>query len=283
MGPGPLGFVLQVRLMREVMRFWTPLLLVWVGLCAVACKDAKAEPTADEIEAQKDVPVEKIDIEVGEGEAVGEAYKVMITYVGKFKGGDIPFDSNDAKDTDGKPTKPPYVVNIGASRSIKGLEEGIVGMKKGGVRKLLIPWQKGYGLKGSGETIPPKSDLEFMVTLHDFVAPTKEAEFDWDDIKVGSGRAAVEGDRITVHYRCGYTNGMMFDDSRKRGEKGTPYTFRIGGNEAIQGVDHGVRGMKVGGIRKVWVPPLLAFGEAGYLTIQGGQIILVDVELLDIE
>lgn len=267
------------------MRFLRLVLIVPVVLSAIACEDAAAkQKKKDEAEAKIDRPLEIEDLVVGEGEEVGTAYRVMVTYVGRFPGGEASFDRNDNKDEDGKPSKPPYIIVIGRHQAIEGFEEGVIGMKKGGTRKIFVPWQKGYGLIGSPDgAIKPKTDIEFTVTLHDFVRPGEDSEFDFTDIKKGTGREAKEGDKVTVHYRASYTNGMVFDDSRKRGDKGTPYTFRIGSNDAIQGVDHGVRGMRVGGIRQVWVPPMLAFGDTGFGALAGGQVILVDVELLHVE
>jgi peptidylprolyl isomerase len=267
-----------MRLLRLV--FLLPLVV-----CAVACKDAAAEQRKkDEAEAKKDVPLGIDDIEVGEGEEMKAAYRVMVTYVGRYPGGEASFDRNDQKDEDGKPAKPPYVIVIGRRKAIPGFEDGIIGMKKGGTRKITVPWQKGYGLHGSPDGgIKPKTDLEFTVTLHDFVRPGEDDKFDYTDIKAGTGREAKEGDKVTVHYEARYTNGMVFDDSRKRGEGGTPFVFRVGANDAIQGVDFGVRGMKVGGVREVWVPPLLAFDETGFGAMAGGQIVLVKVWLLHVE
>ncbi len=265
------------------MRFLTPFLLALLALVAVACKGDKANAGVDP-EELLDIPVTKVDVEVGEGEEVGTAYRCAITYVGKISGGEIPFDSNDTKDTDGNPVKAPYMVIIGTRGAVPGLEEGLIGMKKGGKRIITIPWQKGYGKMGRPDAnIGSKAILEFTVTLNDFVKPGEAHKFDYEDIKVGAGREAKEGDKVTVHYRASYPNGMIFDDSRKRGEKGTPFSFRVGANDAIQGVDYGIRGMKVGGTRKVWVPPMLSYGESGYSVIQGGQIIYVDIELLHIE
>ncbi len=265
------------------MRFLTPLLFAVIAFCAVACKDNKASAEVDP-EELLDRPVETVDIKEGTGEAMAEGYRCSITYSGKLAGGEIPFETNGTKDAEGKPTKAPYMVVIGSLRSIPGLEKGLIGMKKGGERTIKIPWQMGYGKAGSPDgNIPAKADLEFTVTLLDFAKPGEDSKFDFEEIRAGSGRAVKDGDTVSVHYRASYPNGMIFDDSRKRGEKGTPYTFRVGAYDAIQGVDYGVRGMKVGGIRKLWIPPMLVFGESGYSVIQGGQIIYVDVELLHIK
>ena len=67
------------------------------------------------------------------------------------------FDSN-------KKSGKPYDVTVGAGKVIKGWDEGLMGMKVGGVRKLIVPYQLGYGEKG-GQGIPPKTDLHFEIEL----------------------------------------------------------------------------------------------------------------------
>ena len=77
------------------------------------------------------------------------------------------------------------------------------------------------------------------------------------DLKVGNGKTAKAGDKVTVNYRGSLTNGTVFDESYKRGE---PFTFNLGGGEVIQGWDQGVAGMKEGGKRKLVIPGDLAYG-----------------------
>jgi FKBP-type peptidyl-prolyl cis-trans isomerase len=74
----------------------------------------------------------------------------------------------------------------------------------------------------------------------------------------------------------------MFDDSHLRGEGGMPYTFTVGKGDAIIGVEEGMIGMKVGGKRRIKLPPKLVFGSTGYSTIMGNQVVFIDVELLSI-
>lgn len=102
-----------------------------------------------------------------------------------------------------------------------------------------------------------------------------------EDLVVGSGPAAVGGRQVTVNYRGTFTDGRQFDSSYDRKQ---PFTFLLGGGQVIPGWDKGVLGMKVGGKRKLYIPPALGYGERG----AGGVIppntpLLFEVELLDVK
>ncbi|MBX5483913.1 MAG: FKBP-type peptidyl-prolyl cis-trans isomerase, partial [Myxococcaceae bacterium] len=73
-----------------------------------------------------------------------------------------------------------------------------------------------------------------------------------DDVKVGTGAEAKPGQSVTVHYVGTLTDGTKFDSSRDRG-KG--FTFQLGARQVIRGWDQGVAGMKVGGVRRLTIPP----------------------------
>ena len=101
------------------------------------------------------------------------------------------------------------------------------------------------------------------------------------DIEVGSGPEAVAGQTVVVHYRGTLENGKQFDASYDRGK---PFTFPLGRGQVIKGWDEGVQGMKVGGKRKLVIPPELGYGTRG----AGGVIppnatLIFEVELLDIK
>ncbi|MGA2221455.1 MAG: FKBP-type peptidyl-prolyl cis-trans isomerase [Verrucomicrobiia bacterium] len=81
-----------------------------------------------------------------------------------------------------------------------------------------------------------------------------------EDSKVGTGAEAVAGKSVTVHYTGWLTNGTKFDSSKDHGQ---PFTFQLGAGQVIKGWDQGVAGMKVGGVRKLTIPPSLAYGANG--------------------
>ncbi|NTX02865.1 FKBP-type peptidyl-prolyl cis-trans isomerase [Myxococcus sp. CA051A] len=101
-----------------------------------------------------------------------------------------------------------------------------------------------------------------------------------EDVKVGTGTEATAGKTVTVHYVGTLTSGKKFDSSRDRGEG---FTFRLGAGQVIKGWDDGVAGMKIGGVRKLTIPPDLGYGARG----AGGVIppnatLLFEVELLEV-
>lgn len=106
------------------------------------------------------------------------------------------------------------------------------------------------------------------------------AELKVDELKEGTGAVAKAGQKVTVHYVGTLTDGSKFDSSRDRG-KG--FAFKLGAGEVIKGWDQGVAGMKVGGLRKLTIPPELGYGAHGYPPVIPPQATLVfEVELLSV-
>ena len=101
-----------------------------------------------------------------------------------------------------------------------------------------------------------------------------------DDMVVGEGAEAAKGNRVTVHYTGWLTSGSKFDSSVDRND---PFDFPLGRGHVIPGWDEGVAGMKVGGKRKLTIPPDLGYGARG----AGGVIppnatLVFEVELLGV-
>jgi peptidylprolyl isomerase len=95
------------------------------------------------------------------------------------------------------------------------------------------------------------------------------------DIQVGAGPAAKSGDKVSVQYvGVSYTNGRQFDASWDRGQ---PFDFTLGGGDVIPGWDQGVAGMKVGGRRRITIPPQLGYGKRGAGGVIGPDETLVFV------
>lgn len=100
----------------------------------------------------------------------------------------------------------------------------------------------------------------------------------FSDVKVGSGPAVVSGDTISVQYTGWLTNGTKFDSSKDRGQA---YSTLIGTGHVIPGWDEGVPGMRVGGIRRLVIPPALAYGSqppsGGPIPVNATLVFLVQV------
>jgi FKBP-type peptidyl-prolyl cis-trans isomerase FkpA len=100
-----------------------------------------------------------------------------------------------------------------------------------------------------------------------------------DDLVVGTGATAVVGNTVSVNYVGTLTNGSKFDSSYDRGQ---PYTFRVGAGQVIAGWDQGVPGMKVGGKRRLTIPPSLGYGGQANGPIPANSTLIFEIELLAI-
>ena len=102
-----------------------------------------------------------------------------------------------------------------------------------------------------------------------------------EELVVGEGAEASAGQTVSVHYTGWLTDGSKFDSSKDRDE---PFEFPLGGRRVIAGWDEGVQGMRIGGTRKLTIPPALGYGTRG----AGGVIppnatLVFEVELLGLD
>lgn len=110
-------------------------------------------------------------------------------------------------------------------------------------------------------------------------SPTGPTQLVIEDLTVGTGATAAVGDTVTVHYVGTFLNGTQFDSSYGSGR---PFTFRIGAGQVIAGWEQGVPGMKVGGKRRLTIPPSLGYGSQAVGPIPANSTLRFEIELLSI-
>jgi peptidylprolyl isomerase len=116
------------------------------------------------------------------------------------------------------------------------------------------------------------------ITIPDGEAPS---DLEIVDEIVGDGDEATVGSRVVVHYvGVAWSNGKEFDASWNRGDT---FDFRLGAREVIEGWDRGVKGMRVGGRRRLTIPPHLGYGSRGAGgVIKGGETLVFVVDLVGV-
>ncbi|PYQ87639.1 MAG: peptidylprolyl isomerase [Acidobacteria bacterium] len=114
--------------------------------------------------------------------------------------------------------------------------------------------------------------------------PSNDAPFSQTDLRVGTGAVAAAGQTLTVNY-----TGWFYDASKPE-QKGvsfdstvgkSPFTFTLGAQQVIKGWDQGLPGMQVGGLRRLVIPPSLAYGSTRSGSIPPNSTLLFEIELLD--
>lgn len=109
---------------------------------------------------------------------------------------------------------------------------------------------------------------------------TTEGGLQIQDLTVGTGQEVKSGDTVTVNYLGTLTNGTKFDSSYDRNQ---PFSTQIGVGQVIKGWDEGIVGMKVGGKRKLTIPPALGYGSQPAGSIPPNSTLIFEVELLSVK
>jgi peptidylprolyl isomerase len=184
-----------------------------------------------------------------------------------------------------------FILNSGSF--IKGTDEGIVGMKTGGRRTMIIPSKLAYGEAGIG-FIPPNTDLKVIVELLEVkdrvvaemwkvdstLFKTTASGLKYAIITNGDGPAVEAGKVVTVHYSGYLLDGTMFDSSVERDE---PIQFVVGQGQVIPGWDEGMLLLKKGDKARFVIPPQLGYGEMVLEKIPVNSTLIFDTEVIDIK
>ena len=237
--------------------------------------------------------VKSRDLKEGEGDPCPPGAEVTLHYTGWL---------TDGTEFDTSKRERPVTFKLGGL--IKGWQEGIPGMKPGGIRKLVISSEKGYGSQAKGK-IPANATLIFEVELvavkqvaQLLMKPDAKTHMDGTapgatdpglqavgngglmmrDLKVGTGPEVPPGGEVEVFYTGWLLDGTIFDSAAQRGE---PISFALG--RVVAGWQQGIPGMKVGGVRKLVVPPELGYGAKGQDKIPPNATLVFEVQLVSIK
>jgi peptidylprolyl isomerase len=179
----------------------------------------------------------------------------------------------------------PYVFVLG-SHNVKGLNQGVSGMKIGGQRTLILPASLALGAAGS-TSVPPNSGLVFDVQLTDAQALAEAPAFGTVDTVVGTGAVAAAGKTANVKYSAYLYSSTAADHKGilvdTNATSTTNFSFKLGSTQVVTGFDQGVTGMKAGGKRIVTMPSKLAYGATGSGSIPANSGMVFTIELISVQ
>lgn len=226
------------------------------------------------------------DLSVGSGDEAVKSATVSTHYTMWVKT-DSGYDFVDSSYSDD-----PLEFTVGRGDVVfSGWDEGVIGMKVGGKRYLVIPSDLGMGDSDNG-VVPGGSTLVMEIELTKVIAPqemtkvddsdytTTESGLKYYDMVEGTGAAAATGDTVKVNYTGWLEDGTQFDTSLDGDD---PFSFTLGSNTVIAGWEEGLLGMKVGGKRQLVIPADLGYGDTDMGIIPAGSTLIFEVELVDVQ
>lgn len=209
----------------------------------------------------------KEDIKVGTGEEALSGTRIQIHMEGSLENGNVFADTYQ--------NNRPLVFTLGQEQVIEGWEQGIPGMREGGIRRLTIPPRLAFGTSNING-VPPNSTVIFDVELLRVDHPDSLAI---EDLQQGQGPLVEMGDTLTVNYIGYLGSGQVFDASSYHGG---PYTFIMGAGGVIEGWEQGLLNMREGGIRRLTIPPRLGYGDEPFGGIPANSTLIFEVQLIQL-
>lgn len=197
------------------------------------------------------------------------------------------FDSSIKK---GKPVR----ITVGIKQLFEGLDTALKLMNKGSKFRFIIPSELAYGSSGLGQIVPPNTKITIDIELVDLKTPptieqwnihkkeitTTDSGLKYAVLNKGEGDLIQDEDIVEIHYSGFFTNGTLFDSSRKRFE---PFRFPVGINAVIEGWDEGLKHMRKGAKFQFHIPANLAYGEEGAPPqIPANTDLIFDIEVVDV-
>ncbi len=257
-----------------------PLLLAGcfvLSSCSQSKEESKQAGTSQAVLkdlVKEDVVVGKPTIFNPKQKPVETGDTVWVEYTGTLKDGTV-FDTNDKKLKQGAR---PFSFTMGMHAVIVGWDKGLLGMLPGGVRKLSIPARMAYADKGQGK-IPPNTDIYFTVKMLDYIKAGEEQVYGLHDDKIGTGAAVKAGSVVTFTYEVREVDGHVLDDKYST----KPVTITLGHKDTIASIESGLMGMKVGGVRQLWIPPMIGFMPSANTNVNPNTLFIVKMQLVGVK
>jgi FKBP-type peptidyl-prolyl cis-trans isomerase len=221
--------------------------------------------------------VQIVDLVVGTGAEAVTGKLVRVHYTGWLW--DDGKTDNKGKQFDTSVGGDPFEFLLGSGDVIAGFDQGVAGMKVGGKRRLTVPSDLGYGAYGSG-TIPANATLVFEIELIAVNDVTGVTSLQIVDLRIGTGTMASTGKKVTINYTGWLYDASAADNKGAQFTQSTePLTFTLGASQVITGIDNGIGGMKVGGLRRLIIPADQAWGSSGTTGVPPYTTVIFEIEL----